>query len=408
MSDSPWHSPSGGEQPAAPPAFGGFGAPPPPPPGYPAPPGYAPPGYVPPGPQGAWAPPPKPGLIPLRPLGLGDILGASFKVLRRNPRPVVGVSLLIKAIVALITIGTMGFLTVYGLGAAINAADPNYTQLGIGQLIQTEATSIVTLILGIVADAILQGIITLEVARGTVGEKLPLRALWRRARGRVWALIGWAAAVGGVLLVAFIIVVVAIVGLSAAGGTAGIVFAILLGVFAFLGGIVISFWLGTKLSMVPSILLLERIKLGAAIKRSWSLTRGYFWRILGIELLVSAIVGVAASVVLLPVTIVITLVTVSTQTSVTDATAVPQTTFITFAITTVVSAIIGAITAIISTSADSLLYIDLRIRKEGLDLDLLHYVEARDSGATDVPDPYLVTNYAPAPGPAPAPDSPWA
>ncbi|MCU1550200.1 MAG: hypothetical protein JWR36_760 [Glaciihabitans sp.] len=404
MTDSPWQSPSGEERPQTPPEFGGFGAPPPAPPGYPQAPVYPP--F--PGGQGAWAPPPKPGLIALRPQGLGDILGASFKVLRRNPRPVVGVSLIIKLIVAVITIGTMGLLTVSGVSSAINAADPNFTQFGLGQLVQTEATSIVTLILGIVADAILQGIITLEVARGTLGEKLPLSALWRRARGRVWALIGWAAAVGGALLAAFLIVFVAIIALVALGGPAGIAFGILLGVLVAIGGLVLSFWLGTKLSMVPSALVLERVKLGAAIKRSWSLTRGYFWRTLGIELLVAVIVAVAAGIVLTPVGIVVALLTLSTQTSVTDPVPVGQTSILTFAITTLVSAIVGAITAIISTAADSLIYIDLRIRKEGLDLDLLRFVEARDSGATDIPDPYLVSASRTEPTPTSAADSHWA
>lgn len=404
MTDSPWQSPSGEERPQTPPEFGGFGAPPPGPPGYPQAPVYPP--F--PGGQGAWAPPPKPGLIALRPQGLGDILGASFKVLRRNPRPVVGVSLIIKLIVAVITIGTMGLLTVSGVSSAINAADPNFTQFGLGQLVQTEATSIVTLILGIVADAILQGIITLEVARGTLGEKLPLSALWRRARGRVWALIGWAAAVGGALLAAFLIVFVAIIALVALGGPAGIAFGILLGVLVAIGGLVLSFWLGTKLSMVPSALVLERVKLGAAIKRSWSLTRGYFWRTLGIELLVAVIVAVAAGIVLTPVGIVVALLTLSTQTSVTDPVPVGQTSILTFAITTLVSAIVGAITAIISTAADSLIYIDLRIRKEGLDLDLLRFVEARDSGATDIPDPYLVSASRTEPTPTSAADSHWA
>ena len=41
------------------------------------------------------------------------------------------------------------------------------------------------------------------------------------------------------------------------------------------------------------------------------------------------------------------------------------------------------------SSATALLYIDLRMRKEGLDLELVRFVEARQAGDTSVPDPYL-------------------
>jgi hypothetical protein len=376
--DRPWQSPAGQTQPSpqTPPV-----APPFAPPGAPP---FAPPfGQQP----GAWAPPPKPGLIPLRPLALGDILGASFKVLRRNPRPVVGVSLLIKAIVAIITISVMGLITVYGLAHAFDSSDPTLQSLNLGSLLQSLATSLVTFVLGLVADALLQGIITLEVARGTVGEKLPLAALWRRARGRIWALVGWSAAIGAVSLLAIILLAFVVGILVATAGVAGIVIGILIGFFGAFVFIAIGAWLGTKLSLVPSALVLERAKLGAAIRRSWSLTRRFFWRTLGIELLVAVIVGTASSIVLFPVGLIIGFFTLATQTSVDTATST-QTTFVTFVISTVVSAIIGAITAIVSTSATALIYIDLRIRKEGLDLDLMRFVEARESGA-EVPDPYL-------------------
>ena len=48
-----------------------------------------------------WAPPPvvKPGVIPLRPLGVGEILDGAVTTIRRNPAPMLGLS----AIVAVIT-----------------------------------------------------------------------------------------------------------------------------------------------------------------------------------------------------------------------------------------------------------------------------------------------------------------
>lgn len=340
--------------------------------------------------------------MPLRPLGLGDILGASFRVLRRNPRPIVGVSLLIKAIIAIVTISIVGLITVYGVGTAFSSADPGAT-VDLGSLVQSLTSSLVTFILGLVADALLQGIITLEVARGTVGEKLPLSGLWRRARGRIGALIGWSAAIGVVSLLAVVLLALVVGVLIATAGTAGLVIGILVALFGILAFVAIGLWLSTKLSLVPSALVLERVRLGAAIRRSWSLTRGYFWRTLGIELLVSLIVGAASLIVLVPVGVIVEVVTLTTQTSVQSA-ASGESTFLTFSITTVVSAIVGAITAIVSTSSFALIYIDLRIRKEGLDLDLMRFVEARASGA-EAGDPYLVSSDARIAAP-PSP-TPW-
>jgi hypothetical protein len=57
-------------------------------------------------------------------------------------------------------------------------------------------------------------------------------------------------------------------------------------------------------------------------------------------------------------------------------------------LTTVVTSLVGAVTAIISSASTSLIYIDLRMRKEGLDLDLVRFVEARQGGDNSVADPY--------------------
>ncbi|MCW2601779.1 MAG: hypothetical protein JWM02_3608, partial [Frankiales bacterium] len=93
-----------------------------------------------------------------------------------------------------------------------------------------------------------------------------------------------------------------------------------------------------------------------------------------------------------------------TNAAVAGAASSDQIQFVTFSVTTIVGALIGAITSIVSTAADSLIYIDLRIRKEGLDLDLQRFVEARSAGTPGVTDPYL----ARAPGHQAGPQEPSA
>jgi len=59
-------------------------------------PSYAAPGTYPPTAPGGWTPPPKPGLLPLRPLGFGTLLWAPFRTLRRNPAATFGSGLVVQ------------------------------------------------------------------------------------------------------------------------------------------------------------------------------------------------------------------------------------------------------------------------------------------------------------------------
>src|SRR5690606_27958018 len=78
------------------------------------------------------------------------------------------------------------------------------------------------------------------------------------------------------------------------------VLAVLLGIVGGLGLLVLFAWLGTKLSLAPSIVSIERLGIVAAARRSWSLTARSFWRTLGIELLVLVMINIATQVISLP------------------------------------------------------------------------------------------------------------
>ncbi len=349
-----------------------------------------------------WTPPPKPGLIPLAPLGLGGILGGSFRVLRRNPGPVVGVSLVIHVILALISIGTTLLFTQAALSkyfAVLSTAETtgqlstSSVSAAASSLLVAGGTGLVSAIFTYAGQAILQGIITMEVSRGTLGEKLPLRALWARTRGRIPALLGWAGLVIVISFGAFVIVFLGVAVLFAVGGTTGAIVGGILLVVVTLGGIVIAIWLWTKLSLVPSALVIERLKLGAAVRRSWGLVRGFFWRTFGIELLVVVMLAIAAGVIESPITLIITVGNLaSNPTGVTDsATALASVSSVSTIVTTAIDAIVATVTAIVTTASTALIYIDLRMRKEGFDLTLMRYVDERAAGQTPS-DPFLTPN----------------
>jgi hypothetical protein len=151
--------------------------------------------------------------------------------------------------------------------------------------------------------------------------------------------------------------------------------------------------------------MLERLSLRAAIARSWSLTGGYFWKTLGILLLVAVIVGVATNIVTAPFQFLITI-GASFITGTGDLGAYVTTMLIGYLLLIVITVVFGALAAVIQSATPVLLYLDLRMRKEGLDLELSRFVEARQAGDASVANPYLVR--AGGAQPAPATGSPWS
>ena len=135
------------------------------------------PQYGPPGGAAAWTPPPKPGLIPLRPLAFGTLLFAPFTVLRRNPKATFGSALLVQAAVALLTFLVVGAVTFWAVGRIESAPIDEQGAVEAGSMVTIVLSALVPIALSVIASALLQGVIVTEVARGTLGEKLRLPKL---------------------------------------------------------------------------------------------------------------------------------------------------------------------------------------------------------------------------------------
>ena len=213
---------------------------------------------------------------------------------------------------------------------------------------------------------------------------------WARWAGCRWGQDGW--------LVVWLLVVLG-------GGfiAAGVFLAILSGIAL----IVVGVWVSIKLSIVPSIIVLERATMAQAIRRSWRLTDGYFWRTFGVQYLIAFIVGTVSQVVLTPISFLYIM-----AVSAIDPTGTSAESWIgpvvLYIVMIVLSLLVGSITSVVSSAAIALIYIDLRMRKEGLDLELIRFVEARQTGDHTVEDPYLVSSTPPATQAGTGPGSPWA
>ena len=377
------------------PGYGGYQTPPVGQPGYPGSsgPGNTPypstsgdPGY--PGAPGAPGYPgyggytsvlaPKPSIIPLRPLSIGEILGGAFESLRANPKAMFIPSLVVMGITGLLSAGSVAlFMSRLGLtdltSGKVEFSETDLDSIGsslVGLLIQLGVTGV----LSMMATSIIIGLIIVTVSRTILGRQASLSDVWRRTRPRMWALIGQT------LLIELILAVIAAVVTAIAAGigwallgniitngtdedSAGtIILAILaiLAVIAVLG--LLTFALICKLSLAPAALVLENIGVLEGISRSWTLTRGYFWRIVGIRLLSFILVFVAVQIVSQGVSIVMQGLVY----------AAPDMTIAILVASTLLNSLVQAAIQPFDSAVVALMYTDLRMRSEGLDVELRH------------------------------------
>jgi hypothetical protein len=144
--------------------------------------------------------------------------------------------------------------------------------------------------------------------------------------------------------------------------------AVVLLILGGIGVLVLSFTLSTRLALAAPALLLEERGVFGSIRRSWQLVSGSFWRTLLILLLAGLIAGVGAGLISVPFSLVSAIIQqVAHNTSHTHFGANLAET----AATSVGSILAGAVFTPWNAAVIALVYIDIRMRREGLDLELI-------------------------------------
>ncbi len=359
-----------------------------------------------------WTPAARPGIIPLHPLPFGTILGRSFAALRQNPRVLLGFALVVQTLgtiiasVAIVAVGGLSFARL----ATLQPGSEDFETVMAGSIALTSVTGIVLSLAASALGVLVQAVVVNEVAHAVVAEKLTLRALWTRVRPVAGRLIAYTVLISLTVIVLIGLLVAAVVAVAVTAGP----WAVLLGVLVVVASIPLTLWLSVKLLLVPAVIVLEGAPLTAGIARSWSLTRGRFWPVLGIIVVISVAFGILAQVAGLPFTFLSTgLTTIFAPTGDPDPSALIGM-IVGAVVTQIVTVLIQSIALIVQSTASALVYIDCRMRREGLDLDLLSYVDRRDAGAAELPDPYRANiGRETAPrwlrtAPVPYPDGPGA
>lgn len=305
----------------------------------------------------------KPGIVALRPLTLGDVLGAAFRLLRFNLVGTVGLTLIVAGVGAAASVP---------LALLVNRLVPSsgLDSLAPTAMLQLLSVSIPT----IIGAFLLTPMLSFSTQQAVIGNKATITELWSLSRPRLLPYFGTAVLVG-LALSAPTLVVTALAVLALYQGSFAV--AALLGL-ALLVTSLATLALGAKLLPASPLSVLENNRPVAAIKRSWALTRGSFWRILGIYLLAtiisSTITQTLASALSLPLMI-IGLGTFSSD---------PNSSF-TLAPLLLTAAAQGGATlfqAPFLTAIVTLLTLDLKMRHEGYDLDLMEQANQHVTGQT--------------------------
>ncbi|WP_122263439.1 hypothetical protein [Ornithinimicrobium cerasi] len=344
-----------------------------PPPGPPAP--FPPPGAPgPPGPPAAgttWhhlAPEQlarlhQPGVVPLRPLTLGDMFGGALQTMRRNPSATIGTALVVLAL--LLVPSYLGSL------AITRFADLAEEDLAV-------LVPLVNLLFSGLASIALTGMIVYVVSEAVLGDRVGLRQTWEAVRGRIPALLGALLLIALLFLLATAALVAGVAGIVLAmdgAGDGAVVGLVVLLLALLLASVVLLLWGSARVSLTTAAVVLERAGPWRALRRSWTLTRGWqAWRVLGITLLAGLVTGLFATMVQLPVTTVTFLALDGLSGGLSPVHPVVLLT------DHLVQVVVQAFSIPFSAGVTALLYLDLRIRREGLDVGLVRAAQARAVG----------------------------
>ena len=366
---SGWASPGGAPPPSGEPAplldvpsYGQPSSPPPAAAGWQPPPGWGGPQAQ---PYGGWGPPRppevRPGVVPLRPLGLGELLDGAVGIVRRYPRPCLGLA----AAIAIVS-------TVLNIVLALTALEPlltfDSTELSSGNTDDIDEVlggaalgGGAGLIVSALATLVLTGILTAVAGRAVLGQPMTLGQAWQQVRPVLLRLLGIALLSSLIVYGTLIVAVALAAGMIAAAGATAALVAVPLGV----AGAALAVYLYVRLSLAPAVAVLERAGVRTSLKRSGILARRSWWRICGILLLTLVITTFVSNVLQIP------FVVLGAGATGLGQLADPEGPTTTVLVMSYIGAgIAQTLVAPFTAGVRALLYIDRRMRAEGLDVAL--------------------------------------
>ncbi|WP_328963810.1 hypothetical protein [Streptomyces virginiae] len=365
-------------------------------PGWPGGPGGAPQ-------WGGWAPPPppQPGTVPLKPLGLGDVVSATFATFGRYWKQLAGVMLAVLGLCLLV----MALLAGVAVAAVYDhiepVFDPPYGQDPAAEHLTPFIVAGVTLFVllfavGLLSMAMLTAVCPAVLQQAVLGRPTTFRAMWRTALRRTPSVLGALVLTGliaGAPVLAAMAVWIPVMVVSVSGDDPSPAALVLLPVLL-LPTIAVSVWLGTRLSLAPAVAVMEKATPVTALRRSAALVKGDWWRIFGITLVGSMIAMSIAYMIQMPFQLVGTFGMIPLMAEAGEGAegAGPSTGMIVALVFGILCLMVGGGVSQMfqigyTQLFSNLLYVDQRIRRENLAQALLAELAAQAPTAGPVPTP---------------------
>ena len=312
--------------------------------------------------QGQWGGPaqPKPPVIPFHPLNLGNLFDGTFAAIRSNPRVMFAISLGVMGIVGMLSGIVSALVPETSIDQVTFGSDTEFA-VGVSEFYPAVSDLGLQGIVGLIsagASLLVTGMLVLSVTNAVVGINLDLKSTWEALKPHFWRLVGTAILVwlivGVVAAVIFIVPIALIAAVAFASSSGDSLWFLCFLLLLIPLGIAVTVWVSVRLYFATLIAVVEGATPPTALRRSWTLTKGAFWRVLGRMLLMSIIVSIVVG--LLGGTI--------------SAVIMFATSVLPWAVTAfllaLVSALVSGLAMPFSASYTSLMYVDERIRKENL------------------------------------------
>jgi hypothetical protein len=253
--------------------------------------------------------------LPLRQMGIGELIDGSVKLYRRDWLALVGIAAFV-----LIPFTLIQVWVTQGLVAQV---DP--TVFDESLLTDILIVSLVFIVIQfLIVQPFLVAAMTRAAADAYLGEQVSIGRVSRYALSKLPAILWISVQTLVATLIGFLLLVIP--------------------------GIIIA----VRLTLAPPVLVVEDIRGSSALGRSWRLTEGHAWRVFGALVLAALITAIGAAIITIPTELI--------------AAMLPDDGWIVSTLGTMLATVLITPFSILIVV---LLYFDLRVRKEGFDIELM-------------------------------------
>lgn len=325
--------------------------------------------------------PVQPGIVPLRPLGVGDLFSGTFEALSKNPFVLFilpGIVTIVAGIITLVTIyfALPDFTSLVDLDAPISTDDLST----IGMTMALRTTPFVLILLGL-AGLFPAIVVPNGTADAIIGKKLSTKDAFNRFKSRLLAMIGlsivWAFLFALIASVTFGIFL--LVGLGVAdyvtyrSQTQTMLVFLLFGSVGAITTFLVCVFFQVRFAFAQTVCAVENLSPFKALKRSWTLTQGVAFKTLGRTILIAMVMGAVGGV-FSGVLSTFTAFTISTEFNSFTISADPQMYLTAIPLAAVASTIVQMLVMPLSQVYIALMYVDERIRKENFAYTLMEQI----------------------------------